>query len=108
LRKVAEEKGIDLLACGMVLDHEHLLLRLRGREELPNAMRLLKGRVSREVFQQFPELKLDARITSFWQRGYAFVEVEPGSLADRLRYVSSQKERLDTFADRRPTAGHFV
>jgi len=85
-----------------------MLLRLSSKEELPNAMRLLKGRASREVFQQFPELRLDAGTDSFWQRGYAFSEVEPGSLASRLRYVRSQKERMDGFADRRPLRGQVV
>jgi putative transposase len=108
LLAVAAEKGIDLLACETVVDHVHLLVRLTGKEELPNAMRLLKGRTSREVFLRFPELKLDARTESFWQRGYDSVEVEPASLTSRLKYVRSQKERLDGFADRRPLRRRVV
>jgi putative transposase len=108
LVNTAVEKGIELLACETVVDHVHMLLRLSSKEELPNAMRLLKGRASREVFQQFPELRLDAGTDSFWQRGYAFCEVEPGSLASRLEYVRSQKERMDGFADRRPLRGQVV
>ena len=101
LRRAAAEKGIDLLACETVVDHVHLLLRLAGSRELPNALRLLKGRTSWEVFREFPELKLDASTSSLWQRGYAFREVEPGSIHNRLRYIRSQKDRLGGFAERR-------
>jgi len=78
----------------------HLLLRLPENQSIPKALNLLKGISSRKLHEAFPELKLDSGSNHFWQRGYAFKVVEPGSLESRLRYVRTQKERLEKF-DRR-------
>jgi putative transposase len=100
IREAAHEKGISLLECESAIDHVHLLLRLRPDQTLPRAMNLLKGVSSRRVHQAFLELKLDSGSDHFWQRGYNFVIVEPGSLTTRLRYVRTQKERLEKFERR--------
>jgi len=100
IREAAREKEISLIECETAVDHIHLLLRLRPDQTLPAVMNLLKGIPSRKLHEAFPELKLDSGSNHFWQRGYAFRVVEPGSLESRLRYVKTQKERLEKF-DRR-------
>ena len=100
LRQVAREKGISLLECETAVDHVHLLLRLGENESLPKVMNLLKGVSSYRLHSMFPELKLDSGLDRFWQRGYDFRIVAPGSLATRRRYVRTQKERLDSFEER--------
>jgi len=97
LREIAEQKRIQLLECESAVDHVHLLLRLGEGQRLPEVMNLLKGGSSYRLHRAFPELKLDSRSEHFWQRGYDFAIVEPGSSAARRRYVRSQKERLDKF-----------
>jgi putative transposase len=97
IREIAEQKRIQLLECESAVDHVHLLLRLGERQRLPEVMNLLKGGSSYRLHRAFPELKLDTGSEHFWQRGYSFAIVEPGSLAVRRRYVRSQKERLDKF-----------
>ena len=97
IRKVAQERRIQLLECKSGVDHVHLLLRLGEGQTLSKVMNLLKGGSSYRLHRTFPELKLDSRSEHFWQRGYSFVVVEPGSLTARRRYVTSQKERLDKF-----------
>jgi len=77
--------------------HMHLLLRLGEGQRLPEVMNLLKGGSSYRLHRSFPELKLDSGSEHFWQRGYDFAVIEPGSLAARRRYVRTQKERLDKF-----------
>jgi len=97
---VAKERRIQLLECETAVDHVHLLLRLGENESLPKVMSLLKGVSSYRLHCGFPELKLDSGLERFWQRGYGFRVVEPGSLAMRRRYVRTQKERLDSFEER--------
>jgi len=100
LRQVAREKGFNLLECETAVDHVHLLLRLADGESLSKAMNLLKGTSSYRLHAQFPDLKLDSGLNRFWQRGYAFRIVARGSLTARRRYVRTQQERLDSFADK--------
>jgi len=100
IREAAREHEIELLECETAVDHVHLLLRLPENQSIPKALNLLKGISSRKLHEAFPELKLDSGSNHFWQRGYAFKVVEPGSLESRLRYVRTQKERLEKF-DRR-------
>ena len=76
IREIAREKGIKLVEGQAIVDHVHLLLDLPHESELPRAMNLLKGGSARRLFLQFPELKMDAGVTNFWQAGYA---KEPGS-----------------------------
>ena len=101
IREVAQEAHVQLLECESAVDHVHLLLRLEENQRLPRIMNLLKGCSSYRLHQAFPELKLDTGAQHFWQRGYGFRTVEPGSLAARQRYVKTQQERLDKF-ERRP------
>jgi putative transposase len=97
IRQAARAKGISLLECGTAVDHVHLLLRLRPDQTLPRVMNLLKGISSRRLHAAFPELKLDSHSDHFWQRGYNFTVVQPGSLTSRRRYVQTQQERLEKF-----------
>ena len=95
--EIAQQKRIQLLECESAVDHVHLLLRVSDGECLPKIMNLLKGGSSYRLHRAFPELKLDSGSEHFWQRGYDFALVEPGSLTARRRYVRSQKERLEKF-----------
>ena len=97
IRDVAQEKHIQLLECESAIDHVHVLLRLSEGQRLPGVMNLLKGGSSYRLHRAYPELKLDSGSEHFWQRGYCFAVVEPGSLTARRRYIRSQKERLDKF-----------
>ena len=97
IRQVAQQKRIQLLECESAVDHVHLLLRLGESQRLPEVMNLLKGGSSYRLHRSFPELKVDSGSEHFWQRGYSFAVVEPGSLTARRSYVRSQKERLDKF-----------
>ena len=97
IHEIAQERRVQLLECESAVDHIHLLLRLGEGQSLPKVMNLLKGGSSYRLHRTFPELKLDSGLEHFWQRGYDFAAVEPGSLTARRRYVRSQKERLDKF-----------
>jgi REP element-mobilizing transposase RayT len=97
IRDIAREKHIDLLECASAVDHVHLLLRLKEDQKLTEVMNLLRGGSSYRLHRACPELKLDSGADHFWQRGYSFAVVEPGSLTARRRYVRTQTDRLDKF-----------
>lgn len=80
-----------------MIDHVHLMLDLTSAEALPAAMKALKGKSAHYVFQQVPDLKLDARTNHLWQRGYGWKPVEPGAEHTVRRYIRTQMERLEKF-----------
>ena len=80
-----------------MLDHVHLLIAAADRTQLSRAMNHLKGISSRRLFQRFPELKLEAGISSFWQHRYAAKVVPEPAAASVGQYIRTQWERLDKY-----------
>lgn len=95
--QVAQEKGIALVEHETMIDHVHLLLHLQYPAQLSHAMKLLKGRVSYELFREFPDVKMDAGVVSLWQDGYRS-RIVPESQVDIVRkYIATQDERLEKY-----------
>ncbi len=96
--EIASADGIRLLECKTVFDHVHLMLELDAADALPSAMKALKGKSAHRVFQQIPELKLDAGTDHLWQRGYGCKLVEPSAEMAVRRYIRTQMDRIEKFA----------
>jgi len=97
LQEIAEEKRIALLECETIVDHVHLLLECSDKSELTRAMHLLKGISARRLFENYPDLKLDASTMHVWQKGYGSKIVSETALASTRRYIQTQWERLESF-----------
>ena len=97
ISETALDKGIDLVECEAVVDHVHLLLRLREESDLPAAMKAIKGVSSRKISERFPELKLETGVSNFWQAGYGSKIVPPEAAPAVQRYIQTQWERLEDY-----------
>jgi len=97
LKDVAVSDGIRLLECTCLIDHVHLLVDAESPKVLPAVMKALKGKSAHRVFQQAPELKLDAMTNHLWQRGYAWKIVPAGAEATVRRYIRTQLDRLEKY-----------
>lgn len=97
LVKVAEDKGIKVLALGTMVDHVHLLLELGQGEDLSRVVNLLKGVTARRVFQQFPELRMDAGVEHLWQKRYGYNLVSWDAVGQVATYINTQRDRLEKF-----------
>lgn len=97
LTQVDREHGIRMIAHSLIVDHVHLLLELSHEQGLSGAVRLLKGASARKVFQQCPELRLDAGVRNFWQKRYGHRLVQPGEVDRVCEYVKTQWDRLEEF-----------
>jgi putative transposase len=91
---IASSDGISVLELEFNFDHVHLLLALTGTQQLPWALKQLKGRSAYELFSAIPELKLDMHSQSLWQKGYGWREVLPYEVSIVRSYIRTQKERL--------------
>jgi putative transposase len=94
-RRIAVDKGIDLREYGTMVDHVHLMISARPWE-LSGQVKLVKGISAWRLFQQFPDLKLDAATDHFWQRGFGYRELadDAGGVA---WYIRTQKGRLSKY-----------
>ncbi|OGO52396.1 MAG: hypothetical protein A2148_05710 [Chloroflexi bacterium RBG_16_68_14] len=92
LVEAAATRGITLVECEMGYDHVHMLLELHEGQALPSVMHLLKGISAHRVFEEVPELKIDLRHTSFWQRGYGYRKVGALELSRVRRYIRNHRE----------------
>ena len=88
LRDVAAERGWEIENLTIMPDHLHLFL--RGNPTVPahEIVRLLKGRSSRLLRQEFPQL---LRLPSLWTRSY-FCSTAGNISAEAVqRYIEAQK-----------------
>lgn len=89
----ATRAGAGLLEIECVYDHVHLLLALSDKGRLPAVVQTIKGSSSRYLHLEFPELAMDMRHTSFWQKGYG-ARMVPGRDLPAVRpYIQTQHER---------------
>lgn len=98
LQEIAALHRIDLLALETMIDHVHLLIRLRREQSLSSCLHLLKGASARRIFQEIPEIKLDARTGHFWQKRFGSKLVEPDAIPIVRRYIETQKDRPEKYA----------
>ena len=97
LREMAALHRIELLALETMVDHVHLLIRLQQGQSLSSCLHLLKGGSARRVFQEFPDVKLDAHTEHFWQKRFGSKLVPPEATETVRRYINSQKQRFEKY-----------
>jgi REP element-mobilizing transposase RayT len=81
----AQRHGAEVVACGMVNDHVHLLLRVPVTWDLPRIMQGLKGGSAR-VLNQNPDRS--GRLK--WAPGYNAKSVSPGVVPTVINYIKNQ------------------
>jgi REP-associated tyrosine transposase len=90
---IARTSGIHLVEMELVADHAHLLIGVAERQSLPGVMHQLKGASARFIFLKYPELKIDMRSKSFWQKGYGQRWVPRDQIEIVRRYIGTQRDR---------------
>jgi putative transposase len=90
---IATRIGVRIVEMEAIEDHVHLLLELRQNQKLSTVMHDLKGATARRVFVRFPELPLDMKSHSLWQRGYGWRLVPPEQIETVRRYIASQSDK---------------
>jgi putative transposase len=91
--QVAVERGLVILEVEAIEDHVHLLLALRRDQRLATAVHDLKGATARSVYARYPELRLDMRSDSLWQKSYGARAVPEEEIENVRRYIRTQEDR---------------
>lgn len=70
LRKLCEQKGIEIIEAELCPDHVHMLLSIPPKYSVAQIMGYLKGKSSLMIFDRHANLKYKYGSRHFWCRGY--------------------------------------
>ncbi len=89
LHEVCQEHDAVIEGLEVMPDHVHLLVNVNPQFGIHRLVRLLKGRSSRVLRQEFPRLK--TRLPTLWTNNY-FVSTTGGAPLELVkRYIEGQK-----------------
>ena len=90
-RQTAEEKGFEILCCGIATDHVHIILRHDKRHRSGWVMKCIKGASARRFFLMYPDVKMDLRSNSLWTPKYDKRYLATGEDVERaIWYIEGQ------------------
>ena len=89
IREVCEENRIEVIEMEIMPDHVHLLMEVDPQFGIHKAVKLIKGRTSRILRQEFSWLR--SRLPSLWTNSYFVSTVGGAPLAVIKRYIENQK-----------------
>ena len=90
VNEVADEHGWSVKEVEVMPDHIHLFIKICPTDNIAYVVNQLKGRTSRVLREEFPELK--KRIPSLWTRSYYAESVGCISEDTIRRYIENQKK----------------
>ncbi len=70
LRKLCEQKGVEIIEAEVCPDHIHMLLSIPPKYSVSQIMGYLKGKSSLMIFERHANLKYKYGNRHFWCRGY--------------------------------------
>ena len=95
LRKLCEQKGVEIIEAEACPDHIHMLVSVPPYLSIAQFMGFLKGKSSLIIFDRHANLKYKYGQRSFWCRGY-FVDTVGKNTAAIKAYIQNQlKEDLE-------------
>ncbi len=89
IREVCEEHQAEIEELEVLPDHVHLLVSVDPQFGIHRLMKLVKGRSSRFLRQQFPVLK--RKLPSLWTNSYVVSTTGAAPLSVVKQYIEQQK-----------------
>lgn len=89
LRKLCDQKGIEILEATACKDHVHLVLAIPPKYSISSIMGYLKGKSSLMIFDRHANLKYKYGNRHFWCRGY-YVDTVGRNEKKIREYVKNQ------------------
>ena len=98
LRKLCEQKGIEIIEANACPDHIHMLISIPPKISVAYAIGYLKGKSSLMIFDRHANLKYKYGNRHFWCRGY-YVDTVGRNKEAIQRYIQNQLQE-DIAADK--------
>ena len=86
---VCQEIQVEIIEMEIMPDHVHLLLEVDPQFGIHKAVKTIKGRTSRILRQEFPELK--TKLPTLWTNSYFVSTVGGAPLEIIKKYIEGQK-----------------
>lgn len=86
LRKLCDEKGVEIIQAEACPDHVHMLVSIPPKYSVSSIMGFLKGKSSLMIFDRHANLKYKYGNRTFWARGYYVDTV--GRNKEKIRSIS--------------------
>ena len=95
LRKLCEQKGVNIIEAEACPDHIHMLISVPPKYSIAQIMGYLKGKSSLMIFEKYANLKYKYGNRHFWCRGY-YVDTVGKNKKAIAEYIRNQlKEDYD-------------
>ena len=92
LRKLCEEKGVEIIEAKACPDHIHMLVSIPPHLSVAQFMGFLKSKSALMIFDRHANLKYKYGRRNFWSRGY-FVDTVGKKERVIQEYIKNQQER---------------
>ena len=89
IHEVCDEHQAEVLSLEVMPDHVHLLVECDPQFGIHKLVRLIKGRSSRSLRQEFPSLK--RKLPTLWTNSYFVSTVGGAPLSVMKQYIENQK-----------------
>ncbi len=89
LRKLCEQKGVEIIEAEACPDHIHMLLSIPPKYSVAQIMGYLKGKSSLMIFDRHANLKYKYGNRHFWCRGY-YVDTVGKNIKRIEEYIRNQ------------------
>jgi putative transposase len=92
VRRICTESKAEILSGVVSSDHVHILVSIDPSISISKLVRYIKGKTSRKVQVEFPELKKRCWGQHLWARGYFCVSVGNVTAEMIKRYIENHDE----------------
>ena len=89
IMQVCQEIQVEIIEMEIMPDHVHLLLEVDPQFGIHRAVKTIKGRTSRVLRQEFPQLK--TKLPTLWTNSYFVSTVGGAPLEIIKKYIEGQK-----------------
>ena len=89
LRKLCEQKGVEIIEAEACIDHVHMFVEIPPKLSISSFMGFLKGKSSVIIYERWGNMKFKYKNRAFWCRGYYVDTVGKNEIAIR-KYIDNQ------------------
>lgn len=105
IRRICNEENVEIISGSVSPDHVHILISIDPSISISILVKYLKGKTSRKLQMEFPELRKRYWGQHLWARGYFAVSVgnvTKQMLEEYIQHHFKGKESEDTFRVEKP------
>ena len=99
IQEICQDNGVEIIRGNIASNHVHIYVSIPPYQSISKIVQYLKGKTSRKIQQEFPELRKKYWGKHLWAVGY-FVRTS-GNVTDQMikDYIDKHESKEDRFGD---------